>query len=121
MRSILLLIGAIVVGIAVIQLANGFHGTLVGMRTTAEGFTPALSHLRRLGTQIPGSDLGSRRLGRGLPLSECFATKCPKGPAGDQMALDVEDVVDLSRFRSALESQLNCLSFECQRAFPSEG
>ena len=54
----------------------------------------ALSHLRRPGARSPGSDLGSRRLGSGLPLSECFAAQGPKGAARDQMALDIEGVVD---------------------------
>ena len=54
----------------------------------------ALSHLRRRDARSAVSDVGSRGLHRGLPLSERFTAQGPKCLSGDQVALDVEGVVD---------------------------
>lgn len=61
MQTIAVSIAAVVVGISLLQLANGFLGTLVSIRTTTEGFTPMASCLPAI---TEDTHWERRRLGR---------------------------------------------------------
>ncbi|KFI28541.1 MFS transporter [Haematobacter massiliensis] len=44
-NRILVTVGATIIGISIVQLANGYLGTLVSMRTASEGFAPLMAGL----------------------------------------------------------------------------
>lgn len=63
MSRLVFTIGAVILGICLVQLANGFLGTLVSMETSAAGFSPAVMGIV-LASYFGGYTIGAVSVGR---------------------------------------------------------
>jgi MFS family permease len=63
MSRLIFTIGAVILGICLVQLANGFLGTLVSMETSAAGFSPAVMGIV-LASYFGGYTIGAVSVGR---------------------------------------------------------